>query len=180
MRRRPSSGSLDEYFESRPHLLGGGGGGAAAPVSRSTPSPTAYTSAPAAPAAPPRSPPPGRTLPPWPAHLHTYLLRRRVRPPANQQHRAKPDMATRMVMSGMKLGPIRRTEGAGYAGKERPSNGCAREEGHRRDGAVVGAETTTRVQMARKPEAVAQTHRRRLPLRPAKRAEESPGWSQAK
>lgn len=98
-------GLLDEYFESRPHLLNGGGGGS-----------RGYTS-PVSPAGPTRVPSSGggRTLPPQ-APSSSRSPPPLLSPPASANgggNYEKPDMATRMVMSGLKLGSSGARKGLG-------------------------------------------------------------------
>jgi hypothetical protein len=99
-------GLLDEYFESRPHLLANGnGGGSRGPVS------------PAAPARQPSYGSGGRTLPP-PAPSSSRSPPPMLSPPPSASSGGygggeKPDMATRMVMSGLKLGSSGARKGLG-------------------------------------------------------------------
>ncbi|KAI9635235.1 uncharacterized protein MKK02DRAFT_32704 [Dioszegia hungarica] len=109
---------LDEYFESRPHLLGGGGGGGGHVTS-----PVASASSNSR-TLPPMAPPiaAGRTLPP---------MQSPTSPPPRapsaggggfgfgqqQQSGEKPDMATRMIMGGLKMGTSGARTGLGMLSK---------------------------------------------------------------
>jgi len=94
---------LDEYFASRPHLLQGGGGNSSR---QAYPSPTS-------PPAPVRTASGGRSLPPPAPASNSRPPPIQSPPPGQNGNYEKPDMATRMVMSGLKIGSSGARKGLG-------------------------------------------------------------------